>query len=138
MAVYVGYALFPRQTARHLDDASLQQFVNSKVQKPLSFSYIAYEFEGKQVGIIHIPIQDRPFYLKLNYGRLKQKVVYLRRGSSTAVAEPDEIAKMGAFSTNVGQSLVPTIDCEFANPKTRKLYWKEIEVRSSRLSEKLA
>ena len=113
-----------------LDDASLQQFVNSKVQKPITFSYTAFEFEGNQVGIIHVPVQERPFYLRQNYGRLKKNVVYLRRGSSTVEAEPDEIAKMGASLIETVQSQIPTIDCEFANPETRKLYGKEIEVIS--------
>src|SRR5947208_12124204 len=38
----------------HLNDNNLQQFVNSKTQRPLAFSYRAYPFEGRQVGVIHI------------------------------------------------------------------------------------
>lgn len=115
----------------HFDDAALQQFVNSKVQKPIQFSYIAFEFEEKQVGIIKIPVQERPFYLKQKYGKLKPNVVYLRRGSSTDEAEPDEIAKMGIALVSSTQSQIPKVDCEFANPTTRTLYGKEIEVTSS-------
>lgn len=115
----------------HFDDAALQQFVNSKVQKPIQFSYIAFEFEEKQVGIIKIPVQERPFYLKQKYGKLKPNVVYLRRGSSTDEAEPDEIAKMGIALASSTQSQIPNVDCEFANPITRTLYGKEIEVTST-------
>lgn len=115
----------------HIDDASIQQFVNSKVQKPISFSYTAFEFEGKQVGIIHIPIQERPFYIKQKYGKIKPHTVYLRRGSSTDEAEPDEIAQMGVASVNNVLAQTPAIDCEFANPIARKLYGKEIEVTST-------
>lgn len=114
----------------HFDDAAIQQFVNSKVQKPIQFSYIAFEFEEKQVGIIKIPVQERPFYLKQKYGKLKPNVVYLRRGSSTDEAEPDEIAKMGIALASSAQSQIPNVDCEFANPITRILYGKEIEVTS--------
>ncbi len=115
----------------HFDDAALQQFVNSKVQKPIQFSYIAFEFEEKQVGIIKIPVQERPFYLKQKYGKLKPNVVYLRRGSSTDEAEPDEIAKMGIAMVSSAQLQIPKVDCEFANPITRTLYGKEIEVTST-------
>jgi len=79
----------------HLPDASLQQFINTKLQRPLIFSYEAYAYEKVQIGVIHIPIQDRPFYLKKGSGRLNANVVYIRRSSSTDIASPDEIAKMG-------------------------------------------
>lgn len=83
----------------HIDDANIQQLVNSKTQRPVTFSYEAFPFEGKQVGVITIPLQERPFYLNKNYGKLTKKVVYIRRGSSTDIAEIDEIAKMGTSST---------------------------------------
>ena len=79
------------------DDASLQQFINSKSNRPIVFSYEVFPFDGSQVGIIHLPLQDRPIYLKKDFGRLKKDVVYIRRGSSTATASPDEIAKMGTL-----------------------------------------
>ena len=78
-----------------LEDAKLQQFVNSKTQRPIHFSYYAAPYEGKSIGVIHIPPQERPIYLKANFGKLQKDAVYVRRGSSTAVAAPDEIAKMG-------------------------------------------
>ena len=45
--------------------------------------------------MIHVQLQDRPFYLKKDYGKLNASVVYIRRSSSTDIAAPDEIAKMG-------------------------------------------
>ena len=81
----------------HFDDASAQQFVNSKTNRPVTFSYEVFPFEGVQVGIFNIPLQDRPIYLKKDYGKLKQREVYIRRGSSTDTADPDEIAKMGSL-----------------------------------------
>lgn len=81
----------------HLDDANLQQFVNSKTRRPIEFSYRGYPFEGLQLGIITIPVQERPVFLdKKNYGILRKNVVYIRRSSSTDEAKPDEIASMGA------------------------------------------
>ena len=82
--------------SEHLDDHSLQQFVSHLTNRPPHFSYEAFTFEGKQVGIIKIDDrQARPFYLKADYGKLKKKVVYVRRGSSTCEADIDEIARMG-------------------------------------------
>lgn len=117
--------------SKHIDDASLQQFINYKVQKPLLFSYSTFEVEGMQVGIIHIPVQDRPFYVKQQYGKVKPRTVYLRRGSSTAEADPDEIARMGAAMVITNQPQTPTIECEFGNPILRKLYGKEIDLTST-------
>lgn len=82
--------------SHHIDDAQLQQFVNNKTQRPLIFSYIAYPFEGKQIGIIRIPLQQRPFFIKKDFGKFKKDMVYVRRGSSTDIADPDEIARMGS------------------------------------------
>ncbi len=80
----------------HLDDAQLQQFVNSKTQRPVDFSYLPFEYDGRQIGVIRVPVQERPVYLRRDFGRLKNGEVYVRRGSSTAVASPDEIVAMGS------------------------------------------
>lgn len=84
--------------ADHLDDHSLQQFVNNLTNRPVRFHYEAFGFEGKQVGIIQIEQQPRPIYLKRDYGKLHKDEVYVRRGSSTdpsKPASPEEIALMG-------------------------------------------
>jgi hypothetical protein len=83
----------------HLDDHSLQQFVNSLTNRPVLFHYAAFGFEGKQVGIIRIEEQERPIFLKKDFGKLRANQVYVRRGSSTDPtnpALPDEIARLGA------------------------------------------
>jgi Putative DNA-binding domain/AAA ATPase domain len=85
--------------SQHLADNDLQQFVNSKTNRIVSFSYAAFPFEGNQVGIITIPQQERPVFLNnKDFGKLKKQVVYLRHSTSTAEATPDEIARMGAVS----------------------------------------
>jgi hypothetical protein len=78
----------------HLDDAKLQQFVNSKTQKVLRFSYQVSVVDGVEVGVISIPVQSPPFFLRKDFGRLKKDTVYTRHGSSTSIADPDEIARM--------------------------------------------
>jgi hypothetical protein len=79
---------------RHLDDAKLQQFVNSKTQKVLRFSYQVSVVDGVEIGVISIPVQSPPFFLRKDFGRLKKDTVYTRHGSSTSIADPDEIARM--------------------------------------------
>jgi hypothetical protein len=84
----------------YLNDHELQQFVNSKTNRPVTFSYEAFQFEGAQIGVIRVEVQERPFYLMKDFGRLRANVVYMRRGSSTTEASMDEVAKMGAaFAT---------------------------------------
>ena len=85
----------------HPDDAALQQFVNGKTNRPVEFRYRARELDGKQVGVLEIPVQERPLYLAKDYNRLKAHAVYVRRSSSTDVASPDEVAKMGAGGVRV-------------------------------------
>lgn len=86
-----------------IDDASLQQFVHSKVRPKLSFSYEEHLYEGKTVGLIAIPKQQRAFYLAKAYGQLKSNVVYVRRGSSTDEAEPPEIVAMALADSGRGE-----------------------------------
>lgn len=111
----------------HFDDATIQQFVNGKTNRPVTFSYEVFPFESVQVGIFHIPLQDRPIFLKSDFGKLKQREVYIRRGSSTVIADPDEIAKMGTLKVRevlgelpAQQRLNPIVeslrrDCEEGN-----------------------
>jgi hypothetical protein len=80
----------------HFDDAILQQLVNSKTNRTVEFSYHALTIDSQQVGIIRIPRQQRPLYLLKPFGKLQALTVYLRQGSSTSIATPDEIARMGA------------------------------------------
>ena len=80
----------------HIEDASLQQFVNSKTQRRVELSYEVVRVEGVEIGVIGIPIQDRPVYVENDYGKVKAPVVYFRSGSSTREATPEEIARMGA------------------------------------------
>src|SRR5262245_60953531 len=82
--------------AQHLNDNDLQQFVNSKTNRPVRLSYEAFAFEGKQVGVITVPCQKRPFLINSDYGKLKKQTVYARQGSSTYTVLPDELARMAS------------------------------------------
>ena len=79
----------------HLEDASLHQFVNSKTQRPVEFSYEVFRTDGLEIGVIEIPLQERPLYVRGTFGKVEAEAVYIRDGSSTRKATPDEIKRMG-------------------------------------------
>lgn len=98
----------PIGVREHLDDAVLQQFVNSKTQRPMDIAYYRAGVDGVSIGVIHVPVQQRPLYLLKDFGRLRKETVYLRRGSSTAEATPDEIAKMGQATAGADEPPILT------------------------------
>lgn len=119
--------------ADHIDDAQLQQFVNKKTQRPIDFRYIPMEFEGKQIGVIKIGPQIRPVYLQKDFVPLKRNCIYIRRGSSTDEALPDEIAKMGD-PTGVVYSKEPKLVWGFADPKNNKEMGQTINIKNVNLN----
>ncbi|WP_336057792.1 AlbA family DNA-binding domain-containing protein [Nitratireductor sp. CH_MIT9313-5] len=82
-------------TSEEVDDAHIQQFVNSKLGRKLKFSYQEVLHQGKLIGLVTIPRQKRPFYVNKKFGKVQADTVYIRRGTSTSVASLEEIADMG-------------------------------------------
>jgi predicted HTH transcriptional regulator len=76
----------PVGITKHLKDSDLQQLVNSKTNRPITFSYAAVKFQTVWLGVIKIPVQERPVFLTNGFGKLKADIVYVRRSSSTAEA----------------------------------------------------
>ena len=105
--------------SEHLDDAHLQQFINVKTNRPVAFQYRQAYFDGAEIGVLEIPEQERPIYLNRRFGGLDEDAVYIRRGSSTSVARPDEIARMGAVSPGGTSSDRPEIVVEWADLATK-------------------
>lgn len=116
--------------ASQLDDAKLQQFVNSKTQRPVTFSYRDAHHDGHPIGIIHIPLQQRPLYTKSDYGKVMKEVVYLRRGSSTDTATPDEIAQMGAQQIQA-HGIEPSFELDIFDRETGETLGHEITIGST-------
>ncbi len=115
-----------------LDDAQLQQLVNSKTQKPITFTYKTLLVDGVKIGVIKIPIQSRPYYLEKDYGKLKKHVVYVRRGSSTDEASPEEVHSMGR--AEVTETIeVPDLRFEFANSESRATHGPELTFETTLL-----
>jgi hypothetical protein len=98
---------------QHFDDASIQQFVNCKTERAIDFSVETVSVDQKKLDIIRIPVQRRPFYLKNDYGKLKAKTVYFRQGTATAVATPNDIARMVTEDVQPTQR-EPALEAQFA------------------------
>ena len=126
----------PVGVAHQLSDNDLQQFVNSKTNRPVAFSYRAFAFEGNQFGIIEVPVQSRPVFLKRSYGKLSANTVYVRRGSSTDVADPEEIAKMGSADT--GRAAEPAFELEWADLREQRPLGSLITISSEVLEPRLS
>ncbi|WAC06756.1 MAG: ATP-binding protein [Thermodesulfobacteriota bacterium] len=114
----------------HIDDAKLQQFVNSKTQKAIIFSYVAAKYKGKDIGIIQIPKQERPIYLLKDYGKVQKNTVYIRRGSSTEIATPVEVARMGVDDSRV-ESGDPRLDVRFYQSSHDRIIGQDLELNSN-------
>ena len=76
----------------HVDDADLQGKFDTLVDPIPEFSYDIVCYDGKDFGIISIPIQSRgPFHVVKNFPKegsiLVQNALYFRRGSRNTVAQ---------------------------------------------------
>ena len=80
-----------------IDDAKLQQFINEKMNRVVEFSSYAVEIDSANIiQVIEIPVQyERPYFLESRLGKIAENSVFIRIGSSTRIANPDEIARMG-------------------------------------------
>ena len=110
-----------------LEDANLQQFINSKTQGPVTFSYRKATHDQLPIGVIHIPVQARPLYAKADFGVVKKDVVYIRRSSSTDIAKPDEIARMGDVDVALAQQ--PSLELDVIDRGTRQTLGTRLTVK---------
>jgi Putative DNA-binding domain len=102
-----------------IDYAIVQQIVNSKLNRPIDFHYYNFTYEDKRVAAIEIPLrQTRPFYLLNHFEPLRAKETYIRRGSSTDVATPDEI--IGFDRLDRGRAHTPLIEVTLFDCSAKK------------------
>ncbi|OIN44564.1 hypothetical protein BLL37_00060 [Pseudomonas azotoformans] len=99
-----------------IDDSRLQEFVNSKTNHPLDFSYRSLTYNGVKLGLYSIAVQDRPVFVRKQYGRVAPNTIYVRRGSATAIADPSEIAKMGEAKVEQVVAHAPKIIVRIVSP----------------------
>ena len=96
-----------------LKDNDLQQFVNTKpLNKPIIFQHEILTVDGSKIGLLHIPAQQGPFFLRADYGKLRKNIVYCRQGSATAERTPDELLQIGR--EEVSSQKLPKLELSFA------------------------
>lgn len=85
----------------NLDDATLQQIVNSKCHRPIDFQFRQFSIKGTTLGVIIIPKSDeRPHHVLDDYfdnrgKKLLQKgSIFIRKGSSTDIATREDLDLM--------------------------------------------
>ena len=83
--------------SNYIDDAKLQEFINNKTNRIIVFSSYSVEIDSANIiQVIEIPIQQRrPYFPMSRLGEINANTVFIRSGSSTRIATPDEIALMG-------------------------------------------
>lgn len=103
-----------------IDDATLQEFVNGKTNRVIPFKSYTVSVEGKMVQVIEIAVcnHEKPFFLKKKYVSILPEQVMIRIGSSTKIASPDMIKKMG--QEDIRESSTPALELEFFSPNFYK------------------
>ena len=134
-----------------IDDARLQQFVNSKTNNRIPFSaYPLRMNSGKILQVIEVDtcVRGRPFYLKNDYARLHHKDVWVRAGTSSHIASPEEVAAFGRDlvelenTPDIKTSLVSengdsnelvsiNITCGIKQPENQNLFQRKLTFLSS-------
>lgn len=129
-----GHRASVNGVASHPNDASLQQIVNSKTNVPVEFAYVPTTVDGNNIGVVIIArSQQRPIFLTKKFGRLEPNLVYVRRGSSTDVASPVEIAKMGVAEASL--DLRPTVSVQLGEAVFRTICGDSATILSQVLTE---
>ena len=119
----------------HLDDATLQEIVNSKLNRKIKFEYLEFEFKRKVFAVIQIESDGKPFYLIKDYKNLKKESVYIRRGTATFTATPDEVYLMGQLKNHIHKDMIkvyfdiPNLDI----PEPKIMSVKSNKIRSRNL-----
>lgn len=100
-----------------IDDAIIQQFINGKLNRKITFSVYRVDCAAGLVQVIEIPecLDSRPFYPKNDYEQVKKHVVKVKRGSSTVDATPDEIAEM-----SIRKKQTPQLEISLSSPTQMK------------------
>lgn len=115
--ILVGVRERPGQSAEAIgidrdaihNEADIQQFVSTHVEKPIVFEYKYVQYRGQTIAVLRIPLEQlaaRPFLSRNDYGNVKKGVTYIRRGSHTDIAASDTLRAMFA-PKNAAPTFVP-------------------------------
>lgn len=119
-----------------LADHEIQELVNKKTNRPIHFFVETVAYQAVTLDIIRIDrSQERPIYLNKDFGKVSAHTVYLRRGSSTDVAKPDEVAEIGAANVRRSAQTLPQLEAEWAGVGEKAGIGNSISVISTKLVE---
>lgn len=112
-----------------IDDAKIQQFINSKTNKLIPFSSYTVNCKKRIVQVIEFKdcTQERPLFAIKDYGNVTKEVVKIRRGTSTSDASPNEIVKMTEVRIEKKQ---PTIEACISSTGSSDYRKDEITLRT--------
>lgn len=91
------------------DDASLQQKASSKITPVPQFSSYYFPYDGKQYGIIEIPVHRYAYSLRITVKgySLDFNKTYIRRGTSNEIASSDEIIHLYEWLKSLQKESLP-------------------------------
>jgi len=119
--------------ANPLNDNDIQQFANSKTNRHVRFLVYSDKAEGKDINVIQISQdQHRPIFLSKAFGKLKPNEVYVRSGSSTAIASPDQIAEMAKADQQVS-IMQANLDFEWVDSTEHRRLGKDVTIKCVKL-----
>ncbi len=79
------------------DEASFQQIVNTYIKENLIVEHKVIQIDGKDILVIKIPVSNnsnRPFMVKKQIDKLKENEIFIRKGSSTDLANKKDLEYM--------------------------------------------
>lgn len=91
-----GGRSIPKGVREHLISNQIQQFINEKTSRRVKFSVYPYTFQGVELDIIQIEVQEDMTFAKYDYGIVRGEVIYTRVGDTTATVPPNEIYKFNS------------------------------------------
>lgn len=108
------------EASQVIDGSKIQQFVNEKTNRIIPFEAFAVDCEDgvHVVQVLEIApcLKNRPFYLKQkNFAQLKQRDVWMRVGSASHIALPEEIKEMGLQEVEHESSPMLTVKFDIDN-----------------------
>lgn len=103
------------------DDSHLQNLLSTdRLSRRITARYFTVKIEEKFVGVIEVDVPaKRPIFLRREYCRVGANAVWTRRGSTNAIADPDEIIEMAKEDEETPR---PVLVAAIANPGTGEVY----------------
>ena len=84
-----------------VSEEQLQQVSNSYINPPLDIRYLSVNFDQKEVIALQINSKLKPYKVSRDIDKILKDTVFVRRGSVTFKASPEEIIMMSSSNNNL-------------------------------------